>query len=229
MKKVIAVLAVLALIVAVGAYVSKEEGRDERVLAGIIDVDASSLFSGEAMAAPGPQDASGAATLDEQLAGSSSDQPEALSQSVPQTKLVTQDMKGYENRAFRFGLLFPKNLNATEYREQGNALSVTFQDPDTNEGFQIYVTPYNKKVIDTERFKLDQPSGVFKEPKEVMVGGGSTSLTTGVRGTMFFGHNPIMGETREVWFIKNGYLYEVSTYKELDSWLGGIMQTWKFL
>ena len=34
---------------------------------------------------------------------------------------------------------------------------------------------------------------------------------------------------REVWFIHGGYLYEVTTYKELDTWLGSIMQTWKFI
>ena len=37
------------------------------------------------------------------------------------------------------------------------------------------------------------------------------------------------GDTREVWFIHGGYLYEVTTYKELDIWLAGIMRTWKFI
>jgi len=46
---------------------------------------------------------------------------------------------------------------------------------------------------------------------------------------MFFGKNLIMGDTQEVWFIKNGFLYEVTTYKELDQWLAGIMKTWKFM
>jgi hypothetical protein len=38
-----------------------------------------------------------------------------------------------------------------------------------------------------------------------------------------------MGDAREVWFIKSGYLFEVTTYKPLDSWLSQILQTWKFL
>ena len=37
-----------------------------------------------------------------------------------------------------------------------------------------------------------------------------------------------MGDTREVWFIHGGFLYEVTTYKQLDSWLAPIMQTWQF-
>jgi hypothetical protein len=46
---------------------------------------------------------------------------------------------------------------------------------------------------------------------------------------MFYGNNAIMGDTREVWFIHSGLLYEVTTYKQLDSWLGQIMQTWTFI
>jgi hypothetical protein len=50
----------------------------------------------------------------------------------------------------------------------------------------------------------------------------------GVPATMFFGSNSIMGDTREIWFIHGGFLYEVTTYKQLDSWLTPIMQTWQF-
>lgn len=46
---------------------------------------------------------------------------------------------------------------------------------------------------------------------------------------MFFSKNIALGDTREVWFIKNGYLYEVTTLKSLDAWLTQILQTWKFL
>ena len=130
-------------------------------------------------------------------------------------------MRAYENTAFHFGLFFPDNLHATEYNEQGGALTASFQDPVTNEGFQVYVTPYAGKQIDTARLKLDEPSGVYLQPTDVIIDG--TSATT------FFSTNAIMGDTREVWFIKNGFLYEVTTYKELDTWLADILRTWKFI
>jgi hypothetical protein len=74
------------------------------------------------------------------------------------------------------------------------------------------------------RFKLDEhePSGAFDQPTDVM-------MIDGVHATMFYGSNPIMGDTREVWFIHGGFLYEVTTFKQLDSWLAGIMQTWRFV
>ena len=54
-------------------------------------------------------------------------------------------------------------------------------------------------------------------------------LVDGARGTKFYGYNTTLGDTRELWFIHNGFLYEVTTFKELDEWLGSIIQTWKFI
>ena len=50
-----------------------------------------------------------------------------------------------------------------------------------------------------------------------------------MKATAFYGHNDAMGDTREVWFIRGGFLYEDATYKELEPWLSEIMSTWKFL
>jgi hypothetical protein len=140
---------------------------------------------------------------------------------VPETKLVVEGWRGYQNKSFRFGLLYPQELNVREYKEAGGAMSATFENPKTGKGFQIYVTPYADTEITKERLQLDLPSGVVLEPTYIVV--------DEVSATMFFSTNSIMGETREVWFIKNGFLYEIVTYKQLDNWLGTIMQTWKFL
>jgi hypothetical protein len=50
----------------------------------------------------------------------------------------------------------------------------------------------------------------------------------GASGIAFFGFDARVGQTREIWFIHNHFLYEVTTYKELDSWLNEIMSTWRF-
>jgi hypothetical protein len=50
----------------------------------------------------------------------------------------------------------------------------------------------------------------------------------GVPATMFYGSNSIMGDTREIWFIHAGLLFEVTTYKQLDTWLLPILHTWQF-
>src|SRR5271157_4329517 len=65
-----------------------------------------------------------------------------------------------------------------------------FQDTKTDQGFEVYVTPYADKQITPQRFKLDEPSGVIQSPTDVVI--------DGERATMFFGNNTIMGDTREV-------------------------------
>ena len=84
----------------------------------------------------------------------------------------------------------------------------------------MFVTPYADTHVTAQRFRVDEPSGVMQSPTDIVI--------DGTHATMFFGKNAIMGDTREVWFIHGAYLYEVTTYKELDTWLAAIMQTWKF-
>lgn len=131
-----------------------------------------------------------------------------------------QGFNRYQNTAHKFSLLYPNDLGVREYKESADSMSATFESPDGSKGFQIYVTKYTEPQITPERFKLDQPSGVRDAPTDVIV--------DGTRATMFFGRNSVMGDTREVWFIREGFLYEVTTYRELDAWLAQIMQTWKF-
>lgn len=147
--------------------------------------------------------------------------PAPLAASTPQTAAVDANTRLYRNAQFRFSLQYPRGLAVVEYQERGGALTVTFANGDESRSFEVYVTPYSGAQITKQRFLTDEPSGVFQEPQDVMI--------DGARATMFFGQNPIMGDTREVWFIRGGLLYEVATYKALDSWLAGIMQTWRFL
>jgi hypothetical protein len=66
----------------------------------------------------------------------------------------------------------------------------------------------------------DEASGVRNDPVHTTV--------AGVPALAFHGFDAAMGQTYEVWFIKNGFLYEVSTYKELEPWLNQILATWRF-
>jgi hypothetical protein len=147
--------------------------------------------------------------------------PPPLATSTPQTTEIKQGTREYKNTAFRFSVDYPDTLSATEYQEQGNALTATFVNSDDTESFEIYVTPYSQSQITSTEFQLDEPSATFNNPTNVVI--------DGTQATMFYGSNPIMGDTREVWFIKNGFLYEVATYKSLDQWLGTIMQSWQFI
>jgi len=144
---------------------------------------------------------------------------------VPQAQFIRIWPAGwleYKSWIFKFSLLYPDDLIAKEYSE-GKGTTIAFENQKTRRGFQIFVVPYGENQITPERFKSDVPSGVIEDQKDIILIDGIT------RASMFYSQNMAMGDTREVWFIKNGFLYEVTTYRELDAWLSSIIQTWKFL
>lgn len=148
----------------------------------------------------------------------------AAPQDIPTTlplEALPDGMMVYKNQYYQFSLIYPKELAVQEYAENGGGRTIIFETSDMKTGFQIFIVPYSGTQVSKERFLMDQPSGVRKQPTDVIIDGTTAS--------MFFGENMVMGETREVWFIKNGFLYEVTTYKPLDTWLGTIMQSWKFI
>jgi len=147
--------------------------------------------------------------------------PPPIATSTPVTTPLPKNMRQYANAAYHFSISYPDTLTLTEYKEANGAITDTFMNADNSQSFEIYVTPYGGTQIDQTRFKLDEPSGRYVDPQQVVI--------DGAQATLFTGYNPIMGDTREVWFIHGGYLYEVATYKDLDAWLGGVMQNFKFL
>lgn len=132
-----------------------------------------------------------------------------------------KDLEKYKNPSRKFSLKYPVGISVTEYNEGKGAYTITFEEKQGDKSFQIFIVPYKEKTISKERFAMDVSSGVMKEKTNIII--------DGVEATMFWSENDLMGETREVWFIHGGYLYEVTTYKEYDSWLGSIMQNWRFL
>jgi len=128
--------------------------------------------------------------------------------------------KYFENEQYGFALYVPPNLNLVPYDEGSGARTFSFEDTASGDGFQIFVVPYFEDTISQERFLQDAPSGVRNDVTEITV--------DGISANAFISEHMLMGETREVWFIKDDYLYEVTSYKKLDTWLMEIMNTWRF-
>ncbi len=135
-------------------------------------------------------------------------------------QLAIDGFRKYQNLLFGFSFQIPGELQLREYSE-GNTTTLVFEDKESGLGFQIFVVPYEGTEVSAERFRMDTPSGVMAEPRNIII--------DGVEGSMFFSMNALLGETREVWFIHNGFLFEVTVRRELDEWLSKIMNTWEFL
>ncbi len=136
------------------------------------------------------------------------------------TSVAAEGGSTYKNATYHFTLKHPQELVVKEYAEKGGGHTIAFEDATGNYGFQIYITPYAESQITESRIAMDTRNGLEGIPQEVTI--------TGMPALLFFSENQVAGRLREVWFIHEGYLYEVSTYAELDEWLAGIMSSWRF-
>ena len=147
--------------------------------------------------------------------------PSQATLSNPRTPPAGQ--QEYHNLTYGFSLFYPDDLSlATKYgADNPGGVTLGFDDPTGDKGFQIYITPYSGTEISRVEFVADDPSRVMLLPTDIYI--------DGVKATMFFSPDAVLGPTREVWFIRGGYLFEVTTYKDQDQWLAAIMSTWQWL
>jgi len=134
---------------------------------------------------------------------------------------IPAGMREYKNETYGFSLFYPEDMIIREIDEGGGARTFIFEDVANNLGFQIFVVPYSQSQVSQERFKKDIPSGVRL--------GMTDTIIDGAIGATFYSSHFALGETREIWFIHSGYLYEVTTLKPMALWLETIMQSWKFI
>lgn len=147
--------------------------------------------------------------------------PDYIGPSYVVERVVPEDMHEYRSTAYNFSLFYPKELTVDERDEGSGASTITFQSVEKAEGFQIFIVPYSEAQVSEERFKQDIPSGIRESLSNITVDGATAAA--------FYSTNAALGATREVWFVHNGFLYEVTTLKPLDVWLGAIIKSWKFI
>lgn len=85
---------------------------------------------------------------------------------------------------------------------------------------QLYIIPYRGTQISSAQIAKDTRGQAVGTPAEVVLG-------SGIRGLVFETDDTVFGRLREVWFILNGHLIEVTTNMENDQWLAEVMATLK--
>lgn len=137
---------------------------------------------------------------------------------VPAELVAEDGKKKIYHPTFGFTITVPNTVEWERYEEGGGSETLVFVDTVSQNEFQLFVTPYTDTEITPERLAADIPSGDIREPTEIV-------LDNGVSAMMFWSQAPIVGESREVWFIHDGYLYEATTARALDPWLAFILNT----
>jgi len=132
----------------------------------------------------------------------------------------------YADSQYNFSFEYPKNFTATKFSEGESSDTILVQNTDSGQGFQIFVSFFDEPgPLTKERVLQDLPELVMKSPEQRIL---KITAPSKVEGLLFFSEEPSMGETREIWFIYNNYLYQITTTAAMDSLVAQIIATWKF-
>lgn len=148
-------------------------------------------------------------------------------------------IKNLKYPEYGFTFDYPSELKIKAFLENNGGETLIFKNPTGKErrGFQIFIVPFeeasstpnnaktlkNETILTPERIRQDLPSAIIEKPMEVLIGKDKNK-----QALIFFSEDPSIGKTREIWFIHKGNLFEISTYADLDAWIGPITETFKF-
>lgn len=127
----------------------------------------------------------------------------------------------YENARFGFSFYHAPTSRVREIDEGGGAMTVVLENFERQRGIQVFIVPYAEATISEERFLRDVPSGIRQNVENATV--------DGVQAVTFNSFDQALGETREIWMIRNGFLYEITTFKGVGLWFNPFIQSWDFL
>ncbi len=127
----------------------------------------------------------------------------------------------YENAKHGFGLTMPEGFTSRESSANGSD-TIVFENAKA-EGIQIVISPYDDiKILTKAMIESDIPDMQVLDPQPVEIGNANTGLAFRSDNDAF------NGKSREVWFVFNRELYQISTYERLDELLQKMFATWTF-
>jgi hypothetical protein len=128
----------------------------------------------------------------------------------------------YTNDTYHFSVEMPAQFSAQE-EDDATSKTILLQDESGN-GIQILVSPYDSsvKTLTADDIRASIPDLHIRDDQVLEIG-------DDYRGVAFKSDNEAFGgDSREVWFVFRGNLYQISTYARLDGLLKAMFATWKF-
>jgi len=135
----------------------------------------------------------------------------------------------YENDQYGFSFSYPEGFNISDFEEGGGKVilvknvgsSVSNNSNNYENGFQIFIAAFDEPgPITKERILKDIP--------DMTIGGEQYIDIGGERALSFTSQDDLGGETREIWMVHGGYLYQIKGYKNFEEKMIEVLKTWKF-
>lgn len=132
------------------------------------------------------------------------------------------DTKTYTNPTNHFSFNYPKDFTIADVPDDVGE-SIVVQNVTAHVGFQVYVRAFDEPLsaITPNRIEADIPNLKISNPQSVTVG-------QGVEGLAFISTDVSKVSQREVWFVRDGFLYQISSPIANEALLHDVLLTWKF-
>ena len=139
--------------------------------------------------------------------------------------------QAYTSADYGFSFKYPEEFSASEL-DDDSGHTVLLQTSDAREGFQIFISAFDEPFdpaqgksgpITPERIKQDLPDMLINSPQQVLIG-----EQKDIPALIFLSKHESLGDVREVWFVVNGFLYQLTAYADLDNFIGPILETLSF-
>jgi len=142
--------------------------------------------------------------------------------------------KEYKNDTYGFSLKMPEDFTATEIPDELSGGATLVLQNKSGDGIQIIISPFDEDTgqgytLTKERILQDIPDMQIQDEQVVEIGPSTGSGQVTYKGIAFLSDDEVFGgESRAVWFIFGGSLYQINTYARLDGLLQNIFSTWNF-
>jgi len=136
----------------------------------------------------------------------------------------SDDNPEYKDKNNRFSFNYPKDFTVGYFGDTESGETVLVQRSGEKVGFQIFITQFDEPAsgLTVERIKKEIPDLEVNNPEPVNWEGE-------IIGLSFTGSNSFSDQGRDIWIVKNGYLYQMTTYLSEQKLLQQVLSTWKFL
>lgn len=155
------------------------------------------------------------------------------STSIFDSVVLGEEYLRFVHPEYGFSVEYPKEMDIEMFEESEGGRTIVFSEqstdlsiPENKKGFQIFISPFEEgSTLTLGRIREDLPDIVIEEPLEVIVG---TETGHDTPALIFWSEDPKIGKTREVWFVRGSYLYEITAFAHMDTLLAGMLSTLTF-
>lgn len=127
----------------------------------------------------------------------------------------------YKNVKYNFSVEIPDGFNVANFQEGDLGDIVLVKNE--NKSIQFFIMSFDEPgLITPQRIKQDLPDLKIEDSVQVIIGQDK------IQALLFSSQDESLNATKEIWFVKDGYLYQISTNKKDEKLMGQLLETLKF-